>query len=295
MYNICSAIDHVKDDGTVPDYLKFDLYMFRVGIQIMVRNMGYAIEDIKSALFYKDDDEAKYLLIDCYIKMEAFDKAKAIIEKSKKKAVELQEYEKIKLYEKKEEEIQTAKEEFNEKLQKLQIFKDMENDQKLRLYNELSRKGIKLKQQIHNIPANYQANIYTDDLGKYHFPILIIYEEFNMTDYIQDVEENTMISDIFDIIFKEKLPWDKENKYNPNVCTAFFEMSDYDPILKSERNYYYPLRNDNKLIDILTNKRIYMNGFPVLVIVSQLSKFYAHFLKNKIILKRKYISNNDIN
>ena len=83
------------------------------------------------------------------------------------------------------------------------------------------------------------------------------------------------------------LPFDKEKKYNTNTCICYYELSKIDPVLKKEIVYYYPLRNDEKLIDILTNSKIYMNGFPVISIVSQISNFFLHFVKNKNIITRK--------
>ena len=49
MYYICNAIDHVKEDSTVPDWVKFDLYFHRSEIQLMVKNYGYTIDDLKSS------------------------------------------------------------------------------------------------------------------------------------------------------------------------------------------------------------------------------------------------------
>ena len=58
MYNICTAIDHVSEDSTVSDNLKFELYLFRANLQILVKNLGHAINDLKNALFYNDNDQA---------------------------------------------------------------------------------------------------------------------------------------------------------------------------------------------------------------------------------------------
>jgi hypothetical protein len=58
MYYICTAIDHVKDDSTVADQIKYDLYIHRAKLQFLVKNYGHAINDLKSALFHKDEDEA---------------------------------------------------------------------------------------------------------------------------------------------------------------------------------------------------------------------------------------------
>jgi hypothetical protein len=226
-------------------------------------------------------------LINSLVSLEAFDKALKVIDKRMKKLVENQQKEKLIIYKEKENEVNSLKTNFYQKLEKLEIFKNMENSQMLKLYDMLTKKGIKVKKQVHNIPSHCHANIYTNEDGMFHFPILIIYEEFNMTDYIQDVDENILVSDILDMLMAERLPWDKENKYNPNTAACFYEISDQNHVLKTEVNYYYPLRNDDRLIDILTNKKVYMNGFPVICIISQINNFYSHFKQNKIILKRK--------
>ena len=91
----------------------------------------------------------------------------------------------------------------------------MGNEKEIKLYDELTRKGIKLENQLVNIPSGYQAEIYKDEENKYHFPILVLYEEFNMTDYIQDFAEDRLVSDILEIIFEDgNLPWDKEHRYS---------------------------------------------------------------------------------
>jgi hypothetical protein len=57
MYRICAAIDHVKDDSTVSNLTKYNLYMFRANLQVFVKNYGYAVNDVKSALFYEENDD----------------------------------------------------------------------------------------------------------------------------------------------------------------------------------------------------------------------------------------------
>jgi hypothetical protein len=289
MIYVCNAIDHVKEDSTVPDQVKFDLYYHRSNIQLLVRNYGYALDDLKSALFYVDNDEAYMTLIECHLAMENYHKALKTTRERIKKLTEINMTDKLKLYKKEEAKVLSLIKELNDKLEKMETFKNLENDEKLQLYDNLTRRGIKLSPQMHKVPANVEANIYIDEYNFVHFPVLILYEEFNGSDYIQDLDENTTISDIFDILFKDgKMPWDKEDKYNTNTVCAFFEVSNYDSVTKKEMNYYYPLRNEDKLIDILTNKKVSMSGFPVIVILSQINNFFPHFMKNKIILKRKY-------
>jgi hypothetical protein len=292
MYNICNSIEHVKEDSTVPDSVKFDLFFFRSEIQLMVKNYGYAVEDLKWALFYQKNDEAYMRLIECYIQLESYEKALKTIRNRKKTILETEPTShSLKLYDLEEAKVKSLEKQLLKNLENLATFKNKENADKLKLYDLLMRKGIKVNTgnvNMYNIPQNAQANIYLDDDKILHFPVFIIYEEFNTTDYIQDVEENSTISDILQILLGEEnsLPFDKEKKYNLNTSICYYENSHYDMILKKEIYTYYPLRNDEKLIDILTSSKVTMNGFPIISIVSQISKFFLHFVKTKEITKR---------
>ena len=101
------------------------------------------------------------------------------------------------------------------------------------LYDELTNRGIKLENQLINVPAGYQAEIYKDKENKYHFPILVLYEEFNMTDYIQDFAEDRLVSDVLEIIFEDgNLPWDKEHRYSKSNSLLYLKWSKINRIKK---------------------------------------------------------------
>ena len=306
MFDICNAIDYVENDESC-DYIKFDLYYQRVQIQIMVKNWGYAVEDLLNAIKFipkmKSDDKEKklnngiidnsyFLLIQCYIELKLFKKAKKIIE-DRIKSNEVNDIKK-KEYENYYKKIEDIKQKLLNDLEKIEIFKNMENSKKLQLYDDLTLKGIKLKKELnYYIPPGAQVEIYKDDNNLFHFPILIIYDEFNMTDYIQDFQEDRLIGDILEIIFEGgKLPWDKENRYSKSNCLLYFQCSNINNITKDEDKFYYPIRNDETLISILTNKKVHMNGFPIISVVSPMSyNFYEHFLTKNIILKRNKYTN----
>ena len=167
----------------------------------------------------------------------------------------------------------------------------------------MSLRGIKLDTQIHKVPSNCEAKIYfedecseeeytNNDVNQYikklhfHFPILVIYEEFNMTDYMQDVSGFRTFEEIKNMLFEQNLPWDKEKLYTKLSVKFFYEINKKDSNLDSFTTYYYPIKESDTLINLLTNSKIIMNGFPVISVVSTNSKFYNHFIKNKIILKR---------
>ena len=58
------------------------------------------------------------------------------------------------------------------------------DDEKMKVYRSLINKGIRLGKALHDLPASVDGNIFLDKYGKLHFPVLILYEEFMVTDFI---------------------------------------------------------------------------------------------------------------
>ena len=302
MIDICNAIDHCENDPSC-DHIKFRLFYQRGKMQVLVKNWRYAVEDLTISIKFinslnKEEfikelnkgniDDAYLKLIQSYIELKLFKKAKEKI-KERKNA---NENEGLKSYKDKyiylEKNIEDLKQKLLNDLNKMEAFKNIENEKKIILYDELTNKGIKLENQLINVPQGFQAEIYKDKEKKYHFPILVLYEEFNMTDYIQDFAEDRLVSDILEIIFEDGyLPWDKEHRYTKSNSLLYLKCSKIHPITKIEESFYYPIRNDETLLKILTCKKVHMNGFPVICVVSPMSfNYYDYFLKKNIILKR---------
>jgi len=307
MIDICDAIAHCENDKEC-NHIKFRIYYHRGNMQVMVKNWRYAIEDLSEGIKYIKDmndkeykkeleegniDDAYLKLIKSYIEIQSFTKAKELI-KLRKKVDEKEGLKSCKdKYINLENDIEKLKQKLLDDLSKMETFKNMENEKQLILYDELTNKGIKLEKQLVNIPPGYAAEIYKDEENKYHFPILVLYEEFNMTDYIQDFVEDRLVSDLLEIIFEDgNLPWDKEHRYSKSNCNLYLKCSKIHPITKMEENFYYPIRNDESLIKVLTCKKVHMNGFPIICVVSPMSyNYYEHFLKKNIILKRNVTFN----
>ena len=311
MIDICNAIDHCENDPTC-DHIKFRLFYHRGKMQVMVKNWRYAVEDLSQGIKYinsmskeefeqelkkENIDDAYLKLIKSYIELKLFKKAKETI----KKRIQVNENEGLKSYKDKyidcEKNIENLKQKLLDDLNKMETFKNMENEKKILLYDELTNKGIKLENQLVSVPAGYQAEIYKDEENKYQFPILVLYEEFNMTDYIQDFAEDRLVSEVLEIIFEDGyLPWDKEHRYSKSNSLLYLKCSKIHPITKIEESFYYPIRNDETLIKVLTCKKVHMNGFPVICVVSPMSfNFYEHFLKKNIVLKRNVRYNKTYN
>lgn len=189
---------------------------------------------------------------------------------------------------KKRRDIKDEREKLLKELEQQDSFKQLDLTEKERMFERLVTAGINVKQQYHKIPMHAEANIYIDENNEFHFPVLIVYEEFNMTDYIQDIDCHTTVKDIIEMLFENPLPWDKERLYSKLSLRVFYEMTRKDEgVANYTTTYYYPLKNSDIIFDVLKNKKIIMNGFPVLTIISTNSKFQENFLEKKIILKRK--------
>ena len=98
MIDICNAIEHCENDPTC-DYIKFELYLHRGKMQVMVKNWRYAIDDLSEAIKFipsmkKEDydknlknnkiDDAFLKLIESCFQLKLFKRAKEIIKERKK-------------------------------------------------------------------------------------------------------------------------------------------------------------------------------------------------------------------
>ena len=54
----------------------------------------------------------------------------------------------------------------------------------MRVYRALISKGVKLGKAMHDLPASVDGNIWVDKRDRLHFPVLILYEEYMVTDFI---------------------------------------------------------------------------------------------------------------
>lgn len=56
-----------------------------------------------------------------------------------------------------------------------------------------------------------------------HFPVLLLYDEYMQTDFIQDWEESVTLKDALMPIFYEQAPWDQYGEYSMKTIEVYFE------------------------------------------------------------------------
>lgn len=74
-------------------------------------------------------------------------------------------------------------------------------DVKLKVYRKLRENKIKLGKKVHHLPESLELQITLDDYSKLHFPVLLLYDEFMMTDFIQDWEQDVTLREQLAVIF----------------------------------------------------------------------------------------------
>lgn len=106
----------------------------------------------------------------------------------------------------------------------------MKTDKKLEVYRNLRSKKVKMGKKVHHLPDSLELQITQDDDGKLHFPVLLLYDEFMQTDFIQDWAENISLRDALTPIFACYAPWDQEFDYTMATIEAYYENDQTKPL-----------------------------------------------------------------
>ena len=64
--------------------------------------------------------------------------------------------------------------------------KKLKEDKRMKIYRDMRQKKIKVGNKLNYIPDNVgvEMDISLDDEGFLHFPVLILYDEYQTTDFI---------------------------------------------------------------------------------------------------------------
>ena len=78
-------------------------------------------------------------------------------------------------------------------MEEISTLNNIKKDKKLSIYRQLRDKKVKMGKKIPYIPEQHELQITVDKQGLIHFPVLLLYDEFMTTDYIQDWPEDQTI------------------------------------------------------------------------------------------------------
>lgn len=119
---------------------------------------------------------------------------------------------------------------------------------------------MKLGKKVHHLPEIVEVNIWLDKEGFLHFPVLLLYDEFMATDFIQDWREDQRLKDHLEQVFSEPAPWDESGKYRYDNIEVYFEADATTPLDPKDKareksgKKYIRCGMEETLLEVLKNK-----------------------------------------
>nr|XP_033771378.1 tetratricopeptide repeat protein 4 isoform X1 [Geotrypetes seraphini] len=119
------------------------------------------------------------------------------------------------------------------------------------------------------------AKVYLDENNNLHWPVLFLYPEYRLTDFISAFHESSRFIDHLVMMFAEdQPPWDVERKYHPNELELYFE--------DEERAELYLVNAEKTLLEVLQHKRYFVKaGIPAFLVLVKNSPFCVQYLADK--------------
>ena len=108
-------------------------------------------------------------------------------------------------------------------------------DKKLSVYRNMRGKKIKIGKKVHYLPEIVEVAINEDFSNVLHFPVLILYDEFMATDFVQDWPENSTLREQLEPVFSERPPWDNDGKYRMDNIEVYFEADSTAPLDQKDK------------------------------------------------------------
>lgn len=119
------------------------------------------------------------------------------------------------------------------------------------------------------------AQVFLDEQGSLHWPVLFLYPEHQQSDFISAFCENNCFIDHLAVMFGEELPpWDVDQKYRPQNLQLYFEDEKNETL--------YQVHPETPLLKVLQHKRFTVKGgTPSFIILVNGSSFKKQFLTEK--------------
>ena len=141
---------------------------------------------------------------------------------------------------------------------------------------------------MNELPASVESSITVDKKLQLHFPVLILYEEFMTTDFIQDWQEDQTFKDELRPLFKDQAPWDREVLYRIDTIEVYFQADmtkPLDPKDKPEKKStkkYIKVDLKSNLLSQLQHANYIVPQYPVFKVVSKDSEDFREAFLNEI-------------
>ncbi|XP_034531286.1 tetratricopeptide repeat protein 4-like [Notolabrus celidotus] len=119
------------------------------------------------------------------------------------------------------------------------------------------------------------AQVFLDEQGSLHWPVLFLYPEHQQSDFISAFCESNCFMDHLGVMFGEELPpWDTDRKYHPQNLQLYFEDEKTETLRQ--------VHPETSLLKVLQHKRFFVKGgTPSFIILVNGSPFKKQFLSGK--------------
>ncbi|XP_019953904.2 tetratricopeptide repeat protein 4 [Paralichthys olivaceus] len=119
------------------------------------------------------------------------------------------------------------------------------------------------------------AQVFQDEQGSLHWPVLFLYPEHQQSDFISAFCESSCFVDHLIVMFGEELPpWDVDRKYLIQNLQLYFE--------DEEKETLYQVNPETPLLEVLQHKRFFVKaGSPSFIVLVTGSSFWKQFISGK--------------
>ena len=168
------------------------------------------------------------------------------------------------------------------------MIREGKENEMVKVYRSLRSKGIKLGKRLHELPEMVDQRVTVDKKGKLHFPVLILYEQFGVTDFIQDFCEDERLAQQLRPIFNEQAPWDSEGIYRMDTIEVYFE-ADMTKLLdpreapkRKSTQKYVKCGINQTLLSILQHENYVVPQYPIISIISKEDEDFKEYFLGQI-------------
>jgi len=299
------------DAGSSDNKANAVYYSNRAAVQLLKRNFGKVIEDCESALKLDAGNVKAYFrcskaMLGLHKYTQAMEKMEAGLK------VDGENKELKKMLEETRKKHQQQQDEVKKKEQAKAKAMVAESSKSRAARKAIEDRGIVMGESVYQgLSGGQNVESKVDEEGHLHWPVLVVYPEFDQSDFLQDVHELAAVADTIALLFDPSQPppdWDQGRKYTTSSVRVYYASyackelstgkkkveSDEDFIgsllsgsdrkgkaeeyARADKSKYIEVDLTKSLVEVLQQEGHVVPGFPVFHVVVRDSVFERHFL-----------------
>lgn len=165
------------------------------------------------------------------------------------------------------------------------IKKQQENANKIKvdIYDDIKKYGIKIGKKLDFLPQDIGATPYIDNYNILHFPVILLYDEFMQSDFIQDFPTNSTFGEQLNVVLAQPAPWDPSHRYTLDNVDVFFETNMCEPLDSKEKiveadKKYKKVDLSSNLLSVLQDETHVVPQYPIFTIVAKDFADYGKYI-----------------